>query len=446
MLTVFESNGVAFGDVRCGTSWKFVDGVGAEGGEAGPGVESGGALDVVVDGPDGVDVEGDEEHVEGVAFDVAEGEGEGGVVGEAAAEREAAGAGEEGVGDLDVGGEDVCVAVGGFVDEPHLPVGRSSARKNPVGTSRGELGAERETPNRSGFEPRVMAQCDVCGREEGMPYRCRLCGGTFCSEHRLPENHDCPGLEEWHDPAGVFGQGDGGASGDRSEGVVSRMTSTGGPLGYVRGNVSYLLLGLIWMTFIAQFAVFPLVLGIPVGSLAWVDVFTVNTVHPFYVWTWVTSIFSHSGFSHILFNSIALYFFGPYVERRIGSKAFLAFFLAAGVLAGVSQLVVAMALGETMFALGASGAIMGIMGIITVLNPDMRVLLYFFIPVPIWLLTAGYALISVAGIFGYGGVLTGGVANAAHLAGLVVGLVYGRYLKEQGTRVRDELRFGGGRF
>ena len=34
--------------------------------------------------------------------------------------------------------------------------------------------------------------CQICGKVEPLPYRCRYCGGTFCSEHRLPENHNCP--------------------------------------------------------------------------------------------------------------------------------------------------------------------------------------------------------------------------------------------------------------
>ncbi len=40
-----------------------------------------------------------------------------------------------------------------------------------------------------------MAKCDVCGRSESMPYQCGHCGGTYCGEHRLPEAHDCPGLD-----------------------------------------------------------------------------------------------------------------------------------------------------------------------------------------------------------------------------------------------------------
>lgn len=38
------------------------------------------------------------------------------------------------------------------------------------------------------------ASCMVCGRRELLPFRCSYCDGVFCSEHRLPEKHDCPGL------------------------------------------------------------------------------------------------------------------------------------------------------------------------------------------------------------------------------------------------------------
>ncbi len=39
-----------------------------------------------------------------------------------------------------------------------------------------------------------MVKCDKCGKEEDLPFRCNYCGGYFCSEHRLPEFHDCTGL------------------------------------------------------------------------------------------------------------------------------------------------------------------------------------------------------------------------------------------------------------
>lgn len=40
-----------------------------------------------------------------------------------------------------------------------------------------------------------MVKCDLCGRDVDMPFRCNYCGGYFCSNHRLPEFHDCPGLQ-----------------------------------------------------------------------------------------------------------------------------------------------------------------------------------------------------------------------------------------------------------
>ena len=39
-----------------------------------------------------------------------------------------------------------------------------------------------------------MVKCDNCSKNEEMPFRCNYCGGYFCTEHRLPEFHDCPGL------------------------------------------------------------------------------------------------------------------------------------------------------------------------------------------------------------------------------------------------------------
>jgi len=49
-----------------------------------------------------------------------------------------------------------------------------------------------------------MADCDRCDGDDGLGYTCSYCGGTFCGEHRLPENHGCPGLvastdDRWFD-------------------------------------------------------------------------------------------------------------------------------------------------------------------------------------------------------------------------------------------------------
>jgi len=296
-----------------------------------------------------------------------------------------------------------------------------------------------------------MALCDECGRQESMPYHCRHCGNTYCSEHRLPEAHDCPGLKNWNDPSGVFDSGfDDSATqqGGSSGGVLSGISATNGPLSYFRGNLSYLFLGLMLLTFVLQYGIAPLFGAFPPGPRGpnelWASIFLLTTEHPLYVWTWVTSVFSHGGFGHILFNGIALFFFGPVVERQIGSKAFAALFIVSGAVAGLGQIGLSLALGEPSAVLGASGAIMAIMGVLTVLNPDMKVLLYFLIPVPIWVLTFGYAGLSVFGILSpTTNVLGGNVAHAAHLSGLVIGLLYGKYVERKGVKAPGQVQFGG---
>ncbi|WP_423745416.1 rhomboid family intramembrane serine protease (plasmid) [Haladaptatus sp. SPP-AMP-3] len=287
-----------------------------------------------------------------------------------------------------------------------------------------------------------MAQCDVCGQDENMPYQCRMCGGTFCAEHRLPENHSCPGLNKWNDPKGVFDSGFDDSANKQGGGRFSVDTSPGGPLSYFRGNMTFVFLTLMVGTFIAE--VF--VINVMGDAQLFSELFVLQSTHIGRVWTWVTSIFAHNptGFTHILFNGIALYFFGPVLERRIGSKKFTALFLGSGILAGLAQVGIVAMMGSTSAVLGASGAIMAVMGVLTVLNPNMKILIYFIIPMPLWLATALFAVYSgFASVIGGAG--AGGVAQLAHLTGLGIGLLYGAKLKREGKRGPSELDIGGRR-
>lgn len=287
-----------------------------------------------------------------------------------------------------------------------------------------------------------MAKCDVCGRAENMPYQCRYCGGTHCSSHRLPENHSCPGLENWNDPGGIFDSGfDASVQSTSTSGsrpILDQLdlsTGTGGPLGYFRGNLTYLFLAIIWVTFFVQTIVYQ------ISPMTFERVFVLSTENPFDVWTWITSIFTHGSFSHIVINSIVLYFFGPLVERRMSPRKFIALFVVSGMAAGLAQIVAAGILGETSAVVGASGSIMALMGILTVLNPNLRVYLFFIIPMPLWLLTIGFAIYSVFIAIG-AGIGAGQIAHLAHLVGLVIGLVYGDKLRREGQRLPEELRLG----
>ncbi|MFC7141700.1 rhomboid family intramembrane serine protease [Halosimplex aquaticum] len=295
-----------------------------------------------------------------------------------------------------------------------------------------------------------MSRCDECGKQENMPYQCRHCGGTFCAEHRLPENHGCPGLDNWSDPGGVFDSGfdDGVADDSGGGGVRDRLgidTGPGGPLAYFRGNMTYAFLGAMWLTFLLQHVVI-LVAGGDVYSA----IFTLRASHPEYVWTWFTSIFAHAPFSlfHIGLNSIVIYFFGRIVEDYVGSRDFALLFLGSGAIAGLAQIgyyivqIGGIPQTSTAGVLGASGAALAVMGVLTVLNPNLRVYLYFILPVPLWLLTVGYTGWTVYQIVSVGAG-AGGTAQVAHLLGLIVGLLYGQHVKGR-HRVPNQLQFGAG--
>lgn len=272
-----------------------------------------------------------------------------------------------------------------------------------------------------------------------MPYHCRHCGGTYCGDHRLPESHNCSGLQDWDSPGGVFDSGFDDSVNESESTLQTRIAGTGGLLGYFRGNMTFVFLGIMAVVFLLQHVISPLV---GIGLRTQLALFTLNPADPLYVWTWITSIFSHGGPFHLLFNGIVLFFFGPIVERKIGSKKFIALFLGSGIAAGFVQIAIGYLTGDAAPLLGASGAIMAVMGVLTVLNPELRVLLYGIIPVPLWVLTLGFAALSALGMISGS---MGGVAHGAHLAGLVIGLAYGQRVKARGMSAPGRLQLGGGR-
>ena len=153
-------------------------------------------------------------------------------------------------------------------------------------------------------------------------------------------------------------------------------------------------------------------------------------------WTLFTSIFLHLNFLHLLMNGVVLFFFAPMLEMRIGRRRFLYVFLVSGVLAGVAQLLVIPADSPI---LGASGAIMGVLGVLTALAPNLPVLLFFFIPMRLWMVTLGFGALSAVLVFA---MPESTIGNMAHLAGLVVGFIYGYKLRrEERKGYRYLLRF-----
>jgi membrane associated rhomboid family serine protease len=143
-------------------------------------------------------------------------------------------------------------------------------------------------------------------------------------------------------------------------------------------------------------------------------------------WTLVTYMFLHdpNGFSHILFNMLGLYFFGPQVESRIGGARFMTLYLVSGLTGALASIIFAFNAGV----IGASGAIFGVMLAFARFWPDAQILFMFFLP-----LQARFAVMVMAAMELYFGMrgIGGGVANFCHLGGFVGAWAYLVYLERR---------------
>src|SRR6202795_3033114 len=153
-----------------------------------------------------------------------------------------------------------------------------------------------------------------------------------------------------------------------------------------------------------------------------------------------TSMFLHGSWMHVIGNMWFLYIFGDNVEDYLGHFKYLVFYMLTGVIAMGTH--VAMNLHSTAPAVGASGAIAGVLGAYFVLYPRARVLTWFFVfifYIPAWIMLgywfvlqflAGAVTLSVAQT----GKDVGGVAVWAHVGGFVSGLVMVKLFPERSRR------------
>jgi membrane associated rhomboid family serine protease len=144
-------------------------------------------------------------------------------------------------------------------------------------------------------------------------------------------------------------------------------------------------------------------------------------LQPWTIYSMVTYMFLHAGFSHILFNMIALYFFGPRVEDRLGPKRFIWLYM----ISGVSGALLSFFFAPRAAVIGASGAIFGVTLAFAYFWPRAQILIWGILPVEAWLLVGVYTLLALFGGFGGGG---GGVAHFAHLGGFVGAWAYLKWL------------------
>lgn len=211
-----------------------------------------------------------------------------------------------------------------------------------------------------------------------------------------------------------------------------------------------------------------------------------NILQGKFLWTLLTSVFSHVYFWHLAFNMISLFFVGTLVERIIGPRRYLVFYLIAGLFGSIAFVLLAgyfgTGIGASLFGtpdiagVGASGAIFGLIGLLAVLTPknriylitgplvaiiveavlanfvssgllsviDLIVTIYVFfslfamfsfspamrkivlpLNLPFWLLP----IIAIVPLIIVGIFVPLPIGNSAHIGGLVAGLIYGLFLK-----------------
>jgi membrane associated rhomboid family serine protease len=195
------------------------------------------------------------------------------------------------------------------------------------------------------------------------------------------------------------------------------------------------------VTFLILANVVVLVLAMVGGLEEWIDrlgLVPAKVMHGDQVYTFLTAMFMHGGVLHLLGNMYFLYITGDNVEERFGWHWFLAFYLFCGVVAGAADVVGRM--GSTSPAVGASGAVAGVLGAYVVLFPQNRFLCrwllgwrYFWRPVYFEMPVYGYlgfwivfqvifALLDVPGIGWW-----------AHIGGFACGACIAAYV-----RLRDK--------
>lgn len=123
---------------------------------------------------------------------------------------------------------------------------------------------------------------------------------------------------------------------------------------------------------------------------------------------------------HIFGNMLVLGFFGPPIERKYGSREFLFFYLTAVLCGGLLWGILNYNVTDPTSMLGASGAITAVLILFAINFPKVTVLLFFFIPIPAWLLGIGYIIYDLYGASSG----TSNIAHEVHLAGAGFAILY----------------------
>ena len=188
----------------------------------------------------------------------------------------------------------------------------------------------------------------------------------------------------------------------------------------------------IWIT--ADQRLFMLRYGlVPAIVTTELEIGVYNRLYPF-----LTSMFLHAGWMHIIGNMLFLYIFGKNIEHRMGHIRYLCFYICTGIIAAVIQFLIST--GSVIPIVGASGAISGVLGSYLLFYPKSRILtvvpILFFVRlihlpatvfIFVWFLIQFLSGISTAGREAD----FGGVAFWAHIGGFAAGLILAQYFDRE---------------
>lgn len=199
--------------------------------------------------------------------------------------------------------------------------------------------------------------------------------------------------------------------------------------GFGREGVTYYVHLLILLN-VAVYAV-QLILDIPFGNLIVADppggsevlrftAYSNDRLLSGWVWTPVTYMFLHGSLWHLFWNLVQLFIFGPDVERVLGTRQFIRFYIFCGV-AGAFANLLPLALGwPSIPVVGASGAILGVLVAFVVIDPDRQL---FLIPLP-FPITARALIIFLIAMNVLAVMTDSPVAVATHVGGMIAGYAY----------------------
>ena len=142
-----------------------------------------------------------------------------------------------------------------------------------------------------------------------------------------------------------------------------------------------------------------------------------SIIHHYTIWQLVTYLFVHESFYHYLFNMLGLWWFGTDVERTLGSKLFLRYYLFTGIGAGLVSVLMGMT------TIGASGAIYALLLAYGLLFPNRVLYLYFVIPIKAKYCVILFGLIELIALMG----TSSNINHYAHLGGIFFGMVWFLY-------------------